>query len=376
MNSLLKKFWHTVLPSLLLIALVAIQALAPSEAKASPSFQYEGDWGGTLSGQIVERWNCPQGKGGTQVMTLPCQIEMAFTVKGKGTSQWDLSGIAQVTFQQPDYIVNDVMRHEVCDYVGDELVCKEEKVTVTGASLLISPTEFEVAISGSIQLDPPIIYLEFDPDPPLEHNYTVYLSNGDACSSGPAFSSYLWSFGEITYVEKKEDILGLSVSQQNPVQACCPGTYTVQAKAQIQRHPPLSLAFCTKVAGAATLSRYGQESELKENQVLGVGDIIITGDNSWIEIGILDGTCIKVDENTRLEIKELFLELERKPNIFKILWGRLWTNTRWGRHHRFETQSAVIGPRGTEFTVEAAKDGTTTLTVLEGIVGDFRLGWH
>lgn len=123
-----------------------------------------------------------------------------------------------------------------------------------------------------------------------------------------------------------------------------------------------------------TLSFFSGEVKVKEkgeiawqparlNMEIKTGDEIKTGPNSKAEIKI-GNDLIKIDDNTHFVVAEL-----AKKNLFEVALGKTWFRVKKikGKEIEVRTHTAVIGVRGTIFSVEVS-DGTTLVDVLKGIV--------
>jgi hypothetical protein len=127
------------------------------------------------------------------------------------------------------------------------------------------------------------------------------------------------------------------------------------------------------VKGDVKVIRDGEEVTAASLR-LRADDEIRTGDDSAVEIHFLDGTVIIVSSNCCISMNKIVEELTKEETFWARIWGRIreeawrtWCQIR-GKPWRIETPTVAVAVRGTEFTLEAAEDNTTTLTVLEGTV--------
>lgn len=91
------------------------------------------------------------------------------------------------------------------------------------------------------------------------------------------------------------------------------------------------------------------------------GDKIRTGLRSVAQINYDDGTMTRIGSRSLLSVKDRKLNLKRG-----YMWGKVDKTRTKGL--KIFTSNAIASIIGTEFFIEAGSDGTTTLTVLEGIV--------
>lgn len=126
--------------------------------------------------------------------------------------------------------------------------------------------------------------------------------------------------------------------------------------------------------GNGTLSFFSGEVKIKEkgeiswqpaklNMSIKAGDEIKTGPDSKAEIRI-GNDLIKIDGNTHFVVAEL-----AKKNLFEVALGKAWFRVKKirGKEIEVRTPTAVVGVRGTIFSVEV-RDGITLLDVLKGMV--------
>lgn len=121
--------------------------------------------------------------------------------------------------------------------------------------------------------------------------------------------------------------------------------------------------FISFVKGDVKIIWDGRKQLAEKGYCLQGGDTVITGYNSSAEITFRDGTKLRLGENTRFLVKwhDPCLEL-------KTFWGRIWARIFKPECFRVYTPNAIMAVRGTEFEVDVAEDGTTTVIVLDGVV--------
>ena len=86
-----------------------------------------------------------------------------------------------------------------------------------------------------------------------------------------------------------------------------------------------------------------------------------------VELYIKDYFCITGADGTEMEMSiskviDGVISSELYQGSIQV---DIWEG---GKHHHFSTQNAIVEVSGTNFTMEVSKDGTTTLTVLDGEV--------
>lgn len=130
---------------------------------------------------------------------------------------------------------------------------------------------------------------------------------------------------------------------------------------------------------------YGQvlvlEPESEAPKVLSDSDPVFEGsrltasENSFAEIDLLDGSVLKVDEMTQVDLAKVSADpvaLERTIDL-SMLYGTLRISTQDGYSEKsvfkVTTPVAVAGVRGTDFAVEYESEDESTVDVFEGEVG-------
>lgn len=99
---------------------------------------------------------------------------------------------------------------------------------------------------------------------------------------------------------------------------------------------------------------------------LGAGERIRTGAASRAAILYADQTLQRINEKTEIEITA---PANGQSGILKVLSGQSYFTTRTPKDFgRVETQTVTAAIKGTEFAVSVAADGTTVVTMFEGVV--------
>ncbi|MDI3280621.1 MAG: FecR family protein [Bacillota bacterium] len=129
-------------------------------------------------------------------------------------------------------------------------------------------------------------------------------------------------------------------------------------------------ATLTEVRGFATIQLFGGKEEFRAQAGLAVGprDRIRTGRDSQLELSFPDRSKVLVGPQTDLTIQDLTPAKVR----LQLSLGRLWLFVRPiavpCARFEVETPAAVIGVRGTVFSVSVQPEGTTRVSVASGQV--------
>lgn len=119
--------------------------------------------------------------------------------------------------------------------------------------------------------------------------------------------------------------------------------------------------------------------EVKINMPIQKDDCIITGEKSFAEIFLDDGSVVKVEESSEINLKELVFDSETDEihlEIFMkagILLANIVEAVQRSPSVKVYTSNAVAGVRGTEFIVDATETRATTIGVFSGEVDAFGL---
>jgi ferric-dicitrate binding protein FerR (iron transport regulator) len=112
------------------------------------------------------------------------------------------------------------------------------------------------------------------------------------------------------------------------------------------------------VEGTVMLQRGADVRPLQTGGVLQERDVIYTGPDARVEISLSDGSTLRLGENANLELRVA-------PPAGRLFTAHLFLGAVWAHVHKLlqteefhvETENAVAGVRGTEFTVEAGREG-------------------
>lgn len=129
----------------------------------------------------------------------------------------------------------------------------------------------------------------------------------------------------------------------------------------------------TKLSGTVNYSKADSATEvpLKLNDFLEVNDKVKTYEKSSVDITFTNGNLIRLTENSAFIIKQADLAKATPVVKLKLLVGSMFSVLKsvWGKNsYQVETQTAVVGTKGTIFLVRAGEELTDVL-VKEGKLG-------
>ena len=127
--------------------------------------------------------------------------------------------------------------------------------------------------------------------------------------------------------------------------------------------------------GAAEVLREGRWQPVDTGAALVAGETVRTGEGSRVAILLANGTQLKLNANSRLELKQVSLPAEGLApatarvvqSILRVLGGEIWVRN-GGEPLEIQTMPATASIRGTEFTLAAGPEDTARLAVLNGLV--------
>ncbi|HTY07874.1 MAG TPA: FecR family protein [Candidatus Edwardsbacteria bacterium] len=133
------------------------------------------------------------------------------------------------------------------------------------------------------------------------------------------------------------------------------------------------IAKVTYYTGDFRLQSPGREDWKKAviNEGLASGDKVKTLDQSRGEVAFADGSIIRVDANSNLDIVELKKDKGGQAASAKVWSGKVWASVnKMSKKTKFELESptAVAAVRGTVFRMTVADDKTTKVAVYSGEV--------
>ncbi len=128
---------------------------------------------------------------------------------------------------------------------------------------------------------------------------------------------------------------------------------------------------CGKLASVQNRveSRTASETEWTpsvRNQVLAARDRVRTGAASRAAILYSDQTLHRINEKSEVEVLP---SDAGNPGVLKVISGQHYFSSRRPKDYgRVQTPTVTAAIRGTEFVVDVAEGGTTTITMIEGVV--------
>jgi len=119
---------------------------------------------------------------------------------------------------------------------------------------------------------------------------------------------------------------------------------------------------------ATTLYKTGQQQDTSVGDVLDTGDSVKTGDDGQVEMD-QKGVTIKVSQGTVFTLMENAQSGQSTPVLSVALGSiKFRYDKLTGQEPLVRTNGAVLGVRGTEFTIFAGADGSTLVAVDSGAV--------
>lgn len=129
------------------------------------------------------------------------------------------------------------------------------------------------------------------------------------------------------------------------------------------------------VVGKGEFREKADWEPVKVSQKLNAGSYVRTADFGQMALLLSDNTQVRLNQSSMLQIKEVS---PQETSTLELVQGRIWAQAK--RFFRGVTSvasaarpavvvkasTATIGIRGTDWDVDLAKDGTTTLTLLSG----------
>jgi len=115
----------------------------------------------------------------------------------------------------------------------------------------------------------------------------------------------------------------------------------------------------------------GVEERLRGKGALALfeGDVLRTDDKSGALIELSSGIQVGLNRDTSFKIVSRWEKEKGITRILRLKQGMLWVKTSGGlKKLEIETPVAIAVVKGTEFVIEALKDGNSVLTVIEGLV--------
>ncbi|NJN45999.1 MAG: FecR domain-containing protein [Candidatus Competibacteraceae bacterium] len=124
--------------------------------------------------------------------------------------------------------------------------------------------------------------------------------------------------------------------------------------------------------GTVEVLRDGRWQTISAGAVLAAGESVRTGEDSRVAILLANGSQLKLNANSRLELKQIRTPHVRTSNgvlqnVMRLLNGEIWIRTD-GQSLEVQTLPATASIRGTEFNLTITGKDTARLAVLEGLV--------
>lgn len=135
-----------------------------------------------------------------------------------------------------------------------------------------------------------------------------------------------------------------------------------------------SVGTITALKGSAGITRNGAEIEAKLGVKLDEKDTLKTEENSQVQIIFDDETVVTIGNNSNFSINEYLFEESKTPSAkFGLFKGAMRTITgKIGKmapeNFNVQTKTATIGIRGTNFTVIAQADGSSSIYCTLGAI--------
>ena len=145
----------------------------------------------------------------------------------------------------------------------------------------------------------------------------------------------------------------------------------ILAAASVSAAEPHAVGTVSRLAGAPTILRGGQQQPAERGMALREGDRVVTGTGGRLEIAAADGSTIIVGEQTTVVLTRLVLPGDAGPGqgLLDLVEGILRFSLP-GSWNRFEviTATAVASVRGTEWLIDAKGSENTAVFVAKGSV--------
>jgi hypothetical protein len=143
----------------------------------------------------------------------------------------------------------------------------------------------------------------------------------------------------------------------------------IQVSSKTVKIDAKSFAKVTKVMGTLYLNSGKNWQSIGKNKIVKINNRLKTGAKSRAEITFIDGSRIRLDENTDV-ILVINEHKKENKNIFKMVIGRLWAKIINNGKDRFAIQGTTVtlAVLGTTFEVDAAKSNTD-ISVFNGSIG-------
>ncbi|MCX5868150.1 MAG: FecR family protein [Proteobacteria bacterium] len=138
---------------------------------------------------------------------------------------------------------------------------------------------------------------------------------------------------------------------------------------------PQAKAKIKALEGEASYSLDGKTfSPVKSGGEIPAGAIVKTGPNARLELGLPDGSFLRMSGNSQMKLNAVEYQQEAKSRDFKfhLDLGKIWAKARdiseRGSRFEVETATAVTGVRGTVFRINVDPDRAMIVKVYQGSI--------
>lgn len=128
------------------------------------------------------------------------------------------------------------------------------------------------------------------------------------------------------------------------------------------------------VLGAVEIMREGRWQPLGVGETLKVGEVVRTREDGRVAIQLANGSQLKINANSHLELKQITLRegltptaTHRLQNILRVMSGEVWIRNS-GEPLEIQTVPVTATIRGTEFNLAVGPSDFARLAVLDGLV--------
>ncbi len=132
---------------------------------------------------------------------------------------------------------------------------------------------------------------------------------------------------------------------------------------------PKTVQFCT---GPGILN-VEEDGPIGANDVLAPGSTITTGDNSAVQLQMLDGSIMRVGPNSSFTLGDCNFDDQSSHLSIKDLMGEAWQSVQHALggdvNYQMSTGDATAGVRGTKYSMESYISNGDTVTVLKVFEG-------
>jgi tetratricopeptide (TPR) repeat protein len=129
------------------------------------------------------------------------------------------------------------------------------------------------------------------------------------------------------------------------------------------------------IIGTAEMLRKEQWQSISLHEALQPGDVVRTGPGSRVAVLLADGSQLKINANSHLELKQVAppvrkVGMEVLQTLLRLFSGEVWVRS-YAEPFEIETKAITATIRGTELNLAIEPAEATRLTVVEGVV-EFR----